>query len=71
MFCKNWDSTLPQALMRLKKFIIWTHPYVEDLLIEPKGLYNYALPVFAEWFVETGPTEQFVPGIRSENFRQY
>lgn len=71
MFCKNWDSTLPQALMRLKKFIIWTHPYVEDLLIEPKGLYNYALPVFTECFVETRPTEQFVPGIRSENFRQY
>lgn len=70
MFCKNWDNTLPQGLMRLKKFIVWTHPYVEDLLIEPKGLYNYALPVFTECFVETRPTKQFVPGIHSEKFQQ-
>lgn len=70
MFCKDWDNTLPQGLMRLKKFIIWTHPYVEDLLIEPKGLYNYALPVFTECFVETRPTKQFVPGIHSEKFQQ-
>ncbi len=70
MFCKDWDNALPQGLMRLKKFIIWTHPYVEDLLIEPKGLYNYALPVFTECFVETRPTKQFVPGIHSEKFQQ-
>ena len=71
MFHKDWDNTLLQSLMHTEKFIIWTHPYVEDLLIEPKGLYNYALPVFTECFVETRPMEKFVPGVRSGKFKQY
>lgn len=70
-FGKDWDDSLLQSLMRLNKFIIWTRSYTEDLLIEPKGLYNYALPLFTEHFVETKPTHQFVPGMRSKEFCQY
>lgn len=50
MFGKGWTDALPQKFTRLKKQIIWTHPYVEDMLIEPKGLYNYMLPVLSECF---------------------
>ena len=70
-FGKDWDDNLLQSLMRLNKFIIWTRPYTEDLLIEPKGLYNYALPLFTEHFVETKPTNQFIPGKHSKEFCQY
>lgn len=70
-FGKDWDDNLLQSLMRLNKFIIWTRPYIEDLLIEPKGLYNYALPLFTEHFVETKPASQFVPGMHSKKFFQY
>ena len=71
VFGKDWDDNLLQSLMRLNKFIIWTRPYTEDLLIEPKGLYNYALPLFTEHFVETKPTNQFIPGMHSKKFFQY
>lgn len=70
-FGKDWDDNLLQSLMRLNKFIVWTRPYIEDLLIEPKGLYNYALPLFTEHFVETKPASQFVPGMHSKKFFQY
>lgn len=71
IFGKDWDDNLLQSLMRLNKFIIWTRPYTEDLLIEPKGLYNYALPLFTEHFIETKPTNQFIPGMHSKEFCQY
>ena len=71
VFGKDWDDNLLQSLMRLNKFIIWTRPYTEDLLIEPMGLYNYALPLFTEHFVETKPTNQFIPGMHSKEFCQY
>lgn len=32
MFGKGWTDALPQKFTRLKKQIIWTHPYVEDML---------------------------------------
>lgn len=31
MFGKGWTDALPQKFTRLKKQIIWTHPYVEDM----------------------------------------
>lgn len=30
---------------------IWLHPFTEDLVVEPLGLFNYVLPVFTEFFV--------------------
>jgi hypothetical protein len=36
--------------------MLWVHPFVEDLAIEPKSLYNYVLPVFTDCFVEGGPS---------------
>lgn len=71
MFGKGWEDTLPQRLMKLKKQIIWTHPYVEDMLVEPKGLYNYMLPILSECFVESVSTFQIWPGKRAEEFHPY
>lgn len=71
MFGKGWSDTLPQKFTRLKKQIIWTHPYVEDLLIEPKGLYNYMLPILSECFIGEFPTLEMAPGKRAEKFQPY
>lgn len=62
---------LPQKFTRLKKQIIWTHPYVEDMLIEPKGLYNYMLPVLSECFIGSLPALETWPSKRAEKFQPY
>ena len=69
MFGKGWTDALPQKFTRLKKQIIWTHPYVEDMLIEPKGLYNYMLPVLSECFIRkfTCSRHGQVNALRSSN----
>ena len=68
---KGWTDALPQKFTRLKKQIIWTHPYVEDMLIEPKGLYNYMLPVLSECFIGSLPALETWPSKRAEKFQPY
>lgn len=71
MFQDGWKDTFLQPLASCGKFIVWIRPYVEDLLIEPKGLYNYALPVFTECFIESAPLGKFVPGVQAAEFQVY
>lgn len=71
MFGKGWTDILPQAFNKIKKHIIWSHPYTEDLIIEPQGLYHYMLPVFSECFVGAIPASNPWPGKRTENFEAY
>ena len=77
MFHKGWSATLLQDFARSEKQILWSHPYVEDLAIEPKELYNYALPLLSECFVVDLPQNRhpFVnPSIyakRTGNFKAY
>lgn len=71
MFGRGWSDELPQALSQLPKQIVWTHPYVEDLMIEPKGLYHYMLPLFSECFIQAVPSLDLWPGKRAEGFKEY
>ena len=71
MFGKGWNDRYPQMFARTDKQMIWTHPYVEDLAIEPKGLYNYMLPVLSECFVGIFPDCAPWPGKRAEKFKSY
>ena len=77
MFHKGWSATLLQDFARSEKQILWSHPYAEDLAIEPKELYSYALPLLSECFVVDLPQNRhpFVnPNIyakRAENFKAY
>lgn len=67
MFGKGWSDTLPQAFSQSNMQVIWTHPTVEDLAIEPKGLYNYMLPILSESFIGMLPAQTLWPGKRLQD----
>ena len=71
MFGKGWSDSLPQKFSRIKKHIFWTHPYTEDLQIEPNGLYNYMLPVFSESIVGAILHSEPIPGRRTKEFKAF
>ena len=71
MFGKGWNDELPQMLGRVDKQIIWTHPFSEDMLLEPIGLYNYMLPVLSETFVEVINGIDYLSGKRADDFITY
>lgn len=71
MFGKGWSDSIPQSFMKIKKQVVWTHPYVEDMVIEPKGLYNYMIPILSECFAGAIPALEPWPGKRADNFQAY
>ncbi len=73
MFSRGWADILPQTLGSSRKQIIWTHPYAEDLAVEPLGLYNYMLPVLSECFIGADAVSEtiFTPGRRADGFIAY
>ncbi|MBD5083981.1 MAG: hypothetical protein HDT33_02660 [Clostridiales bacterium] len=67
----GWISHIAELCTMKGKFVIAVHPFAEDLLIEPKGLYNYFLPILTELFVDKPATRKFVGGCFSEGFQHY
>ena len=67
-FSAEWFSRIPDLLSNHKKFFILVAPFTEDVLIEPKSLFTYALPLITELFVEQAPRGNFVGQKPSWNF---
>jgi len=70
-FHPNWVSHIHELTAMEGKFIVAVHPFAEDLSIEPRGLYNYMLPVLTELFVDQRATGNYTGGCFSETFRDY
>lgn len=48
----NFIAYIPEIVGIKNKFIVALHPFAEDLKLEPRGLYNYFLPVFTELLID-------------------
>lgn len=70
IFNGGWLQHLPDIISHKEKFFFIIHPYTEDLLIEPQSLFNYAIPIFTETFVEEIPNGAFLGGASSEKFER-
>lgn len=65
IFNSKWINYLPELVTNTSKYVVVLHPFVEDLLIEPKGIYNYVQPLLTELFINenTGINTDFNAGI--------
>lgn len=67
----NWINHLPELLSRSTKQLYSVSPYSEDLCIEPRSLYNYAMPLLTELIIDKVPGRNFVGGKMSNQFSHY
>lgn len=51
-FESNWIDKLATISVSSDKFFILTHPFVEDLTIEPSSVYSYFFPLFTKKFID-------------------
>lgn len=51
-FESNWIDKLASISVSSDKFIILTHPFIEDLIIEPKSVYSYFIPLFTDELID-------------------
>lgn len=65
------ERSLP-FLKKSEKQIFISYPYLEDMEMESKGVFNYGLPVLTECFIENPPYDlEYLPGKRKEEFSEY
>ena len=66
----EWLEHIPEIIAGSKYFLV-VHPYAEDLLIEPKSLFSYVMPVFTELITVKNSSGRYRAGARTENFTEY
>lgn len=67
----GWMNRLPEILFQKDIFYIATHPYAEDVQVEPKSLYSFTLPLFTEFLVDKKATGKYYGGYFSDDFKPY
>ena len=58
----DWINRLPEILSKKDIFYVATHPYAEDIQVEPKSLYGFMLPLFTEFLVDKKATGKYYGG---------
>ena len=71
LLASNWMNHLPEILARKDMFYVATHPYAEDLQVEPQSLYGFMLPLFTEFFVDKKATGGYYGGYFAADFTKY
>ena len=66
----DWITHLPE-LLSAEKFFFIIHPFSEDLLIEPRSLLSYVMPIFTELLVDSIATGNFVGAKKSQDYKEY
>lgn len=71
LFTNGWMNRLPEILSKKDIFYIATHPYAEDIQVEPKSLYGFMLPLFTEFFVDQKASGKYCGGYFADDFKTY
>ncbi|MBD5162678.1 MAG: hypothetical protein HDT14_11860 [Oscillibacter sp.] len=71
LLASGWINRLPEILSRNDIFYVATHPYTEDIQVEPKSLYGFMLPLFSEFFVDKRATGKYYGGYFADDFKPY
>lgn len=71
LFTSEWINRIPEIFSQKDIFYIATHPYPEDVQVEPKSLYGFMLPLFTEFFVDEKATGEYYGGYFAEDFEVY
>ena len=71
LLASGWMNRLPEILSQKDIFYVATHPYAEDVQVEPKSLYGFMLPLFTEFFVDKKATGKYFGGYFADDFKPY
>lgn len=71
LLASGWMNRLPEILSRNDIFYVATHPYAEDIQVEPKSLYGFMLPLFSGFFVDKKAAGKYYGGYFADDFKPY
>ncbi len=71
LLASGWMNRLPEIISQKDIFYVTTHPYAEDIQVEPKSLYGFMLPLFTEFLVDNKATGKYCGGYFADDFETY
>jgi hypothetical protein len=71
LLASGWMNRLPEILSQKDIFYVATHPYAEDIQVEPQSLYQFVLPLFTEFFVDKKATGKYLGGYLADDFENF
>ncbi len=71
LLSSRWMNRLPEIVFNKDIFYVATHPYAEDIQVEPQSLYGFVLPLFTEFFVDKTATGKYYGGYFADDFKPY
>ena len=71
LLSSQWINRISEIFTKQDIFFIATHPYAEDILVEPKSIYEFMLPLFTEFFVDKKATGKYYAGFFADDFQVY
>ena len=69
-FAQGLREDIHETIKDNNHFFMLCHPYSDDLLIEPVGLYSYMFPIITDYFVDKRPESNFVGGVKTKGFTE-
>lgn len=71
LISSRWISKIPEITKVEDILFIGTHPFPEDIQVEPISIYNYVLPLFTEFFVDKNAAGNYCGGYFSDGVPVY
>ena len=66
-----WYHEVLKLISLREKFYILTHPFKEDLVIEPDSLFNYCMPIITDTVIDSVPRGKYLAGLPSEKYSPF
>lgn len=66
-----WYHEVLKLISLREKFYILTHPFKEDLVIEPDSLFNYCMPIITDTVIDSVPRGKYLAGLPSEKYTPF
>ena len=70
IFDNHWITRVSE-ITNDEHFFAFTYPYIEDIQIEPRSIYNYMLPIYTELFIDGAPGGEIIGGRRTEEYKEF
>lgn len=70
-FTAGWCEHIPDLTGMAEKYFFFVHPYTEDILIEPKSVFSYMMPVLTELILDEFPSGEYDSGLIYDKFKHH
>lgn len=71
IFRDPWLTSITDVLQSTEKQYFVVHPFVEDIMIEPRSLYNYIFPIITEVLVDHSARRGFAGGVMAAAYKEH